>query len=161
MTVCRGSLFVTQTEWALYEEPASPSCTAFCSQQCSWGSSAPSALPNSTQPSQRCVTVLMLFYLMQEWCDISYGFHNSQAMWPNDHHTWQQLLLHSLTKLGVHWVCAGCKNCNMKCTFRTHWMNCISLERQKHQDKLWEKRRSKIQIPTSPSRNLHILFLCW
>lgn len=124
MTVCRGSLFMTQIEQALYEEPASSSCTALCSQQCSWGSSAPSGLLNSDQLSQRCVTVLMELYLMQEWCDISYGFHNSQAMWPNNCHAWQQLLLHSLTKLGVHWVgvywvCVHCKTCNMQCTFRT------------------------------------------
>lgn len=87
---------------------------------------------------QRCVRVLMDFYLMRD--DISYGFHNSQAMWPKDHHAWQHLLLHSLTKLGVHWVCVDCKTCNVQCRFRTHWVKCISLERQKHQEKLWEKK---------------------
>lgn len=131
---------MTQIEWALYEEPVFPSCTALCSQQCSWGPC--SALPHSDQLSQncpqRCVRVLMDFYLMRD--DISYGFHNSQAMWPKDHHAWQHLLLHSLTKLGVHWVCVDCKTCNVQCRFRTHWVKCISLERQKHQEKLWEKK---------------------
>lgn len=151
---------MTQIEWALYEEPVFPSCTALCSQQCSWGPR--SALPNSDQLSQncpqRCVRVLMDFYLMRD--DISYGFHNSQAMWPKDRHAWQHPLPHSLTKLGVHWVCVDCKTCNVQCRFRTHWVKCISLERQKHQEKLWEKS-SKIHTPIFPSRNLHIPFRCW
>lgn len=152
MTVCRGSLFTTQIKWALYEEPASPSCTPLCSQQRSWGPH--SALPNSDQLSQscpqRCMTVLMEFYLIWEWLDISSAFHNSQAMWPNDRHAWQQLLLHSLTKLGVHWVCAGWKTFNVQSTFRTRWMKCISLERQKHQDKHWEKEVQKYKLQLFP-----------
>lgn len=87
---------------------------------------------------------------MQEWRDISYGFHNSRATWPNDRHAWQQLSLYSLTKLGVHWVCVGCKTCNVECTFRTHWMKCISLERQKRQDKLWEKEFEKYKLQLFP-----------
>lgn len=95
--------------------------------------------------------------LMREWLGICYGFHNSQAMWPKDRHAWQQLLLHSLTKLGVHWVCVGFRTCNVQCTFRIHWIKCISLERQTS----FGKKKFKNTNSNFSLRNLHILFLCW
>lgn len=115
MTVCRGGLFTTWIEWALCEEPVSPACIVL---RCQWCSRGPcSALHNFDQllhsHPPRSIMVLMVFYLMWKWHVIFYGFHNSQAIWPDDHHAQQLLLPHSLTKLGVHWVCAGCNKLAM------------------------------------------------
>lgn len=99
-------------------------------------------------PSEICGSAnWVLFNAGMTW---HFWFHNSQAMWPNDRHAWQQLLLQSLTKLGVHWVCVGCKTSNMQYAFRTHWMKCSSLERRKHQDKLWEKEVQKHKLQLFP-----------
>lgn len=99
---------------------------------------------------------------MWKWQVIFYGFHNSQAIWPNDRHAWQQLLLHSLAKLGVtHWVCAGCNKSAM-CRAR--------LGHIERNTPPWKRRNIKISFPKRkfknihfifPSRNVHILFLYW
>lgn len=98
--ICWGDLFTTQIECVLYEGSVFPVCTALSCPWCSWGPH--SVLSNSDHLD------LTEFYLTWKWHIIFCVFHNSQAIWPKDRHAWQYLLLQNLTKLGVHWVCAGC-----------------------------------------------------
>lgn len=85
------------------------------------------------------------FYLVWKWHIIFCVFHNSQAIWPNDRHAWQYLLLQSLTKLGVYWVCAGC---NKLATCKAHLghieQSASPWEEQKDQDKLGKRKFKNI-----------------
>lgn len=162
MTVCRGGLFTMWIEWAPREEPVSPGCPALCCPQGSWAPSNNSNQLLHGHPT-RPITVLMEFYLMMwKWHVIFfYGFHNSQAIWPNDHRAQQELLPHSLTKLGVRWVCAGCNELAM---YRAHLGHVASPRRSRNTRTSFGKRKfknrnSKIRIYPFADAKSRYLFL--
>lgn len=89
-----------------------------------------------------------------------YGFQNSQALWPDDRHAPQQLLLHSLTKLGVHWVCAGRNRLAMCKAHLGHIREMHLLGKAETSRQALGKRKFKNINSIFPSKNVHIPFLC-